>query len=155
MEVLFCLPACVCACGGGAVVRGLCLCLVLLTSGACEPVCLEQPAALCLRVTNNKLCVLQWEPDDAFPASCSRGVGEAVLYDNAGPYDNLPSPKIFARSTAADRKASRLPADKLSSNHYKRPASCSPPPAASLTNTSSVGRASGGPHAQVLPPTLC
>ncbi|XP_040821824.1 actin filament-associated protein 1 isoform X1 [Ochotona curzoniae] len=89
-----------------------------------------------------------WEPDDAFPASCSRGVGEAVLYDNAGPYDNLPSPKIFARSTAADRKASRLPADKLSSNHYKRPASCSPPPAASLTNTSSVGRASGGPHAQ-------
>ncbi|XP_078223714.1 actin filament-associated protein 1 isoform X2 [Callithrix jacchus] len=85
-----------------------------------------------------------WEPEDGFPASCSRGLGEAVLYDNASLYDNLPSPKIFARYSPADRKASRLSADKLSSNHYKYPAS-----AQSLTNTSSVGRVSLGLSSQL------
>nr|XP_012638930.1 actin filament-associated protein 1 isoform X1 [Microcebus murinus] len=85
-----------------------------------------------------------WEPEDGFPASCSRGLGEEVLYDNAGLYDNLPSPKIFARYSPADRKASRLSADKLCSNHYKHPASAPP-----VTNTSSVGRASLGPSSQL------
>nr|XP_054340882.1 actin filament-associated protein 1 isoform X2 [Pongo pygmaeus] len=85
-----------------------------------------------------------WEPEDSFPASCSRGLGEEVLYDNAGLYDNLPPPHIFARYSSADRKASRLSADKLSSNHYKYPAS-----AQSVTNTSSVGRASLGLNSQL------
>ncbi|XP_013362241.1 PREDICTED: actin filament-associated protein 1 isoform X2 [Chinchilla lanigera] len=90
-----------------------------------------------------------WDAEDGGrPACCGQGPGEEVLYDNAGLYDNLPSPKIFARSSPADRKASRLSADKLSSNHYKSPASglpCTP----SVTNTSSVGRASLGPHSQL------
>ncbi|XP_012512199.1 PREDICTED: actin filament-associated protein 1 [Propithecus coquereli] len=85
-----------------------------------------------------------WEPEGGFPASCSRGLGEEVLYDNAGLYDNLPSPKIFARYSPADRKASRLSADKLCSNHYKHPASAPP-----VTNTSSPGRASLGPGSQL------
>ncbi|XP_069924114.1 actin filament-associated protein 1 isoform X2 [Oryctolagus cuniculus] len=83
-----------------------------------------------------------WDLEEDFPASCGRGVGEEVPYDNAGLYDNLPSPRIFARCSA-DRKASR-PA----SNHGRPPASRSPPPAPSLTNTSSVGRASLGPPSQ-------
>uniref|UniRef100_A0A5F9DD87 Actin filament associated protein 1 n=1 Tax=Oryctolagus cuniculus TaxID=9986 RepID=A0A5F9DD87_RABIT len=86
--------------------------------------------------------LLQWDLEEDFPASCGRGVGEEVPYDNAGLYDNLPSPRIFARCSA-DRKASR-PA----SNHGRPPASRSPPPAPSLTNTSSVGRASLGPPSQ-------
>ncbi|KAM5272298.1 actin filament-associated protein 1 isoform 2-T2 [Ctenodactylus gundi] len=66
-----------------------------------------------------------------------RGPGEEALYDN------LPSPEIFARPSPAVRRASRL-----SSNHYKSPASSLPftPP---VTNTSSVGRASLGPHSQL------
>ncbi|XP_036097896.1 actin filament-associated protein 1 isoform X1 [Molossus molossus] len=85
-----------------------------------------------------------WDPDDGFPASCSRGLGEEALYDNAVLYDNLPSPKIFARCPPADRKAARLPTDKLSCTHSKHPTSCGLPSAQSVTNTSSVGRASLG-----------
>nr|XP_004656051.1 actin filament-associated protein 1 isoform X1 [Jaculus jaculus] len=85
-----------------------------------------------------------WDMDDGFPGCGSRGLAEEVLYDNAGLYDNLPSPTIFARSSPADRRASRL-----SSNHYKSPASCSPPCSPSVTNPSSVGRASLGLHSQL------
>ncbi|XP_055480140.1 actin filament-associated protein 1 isoform X1 [Psammomys obesus] len=90
-----------------------------------------------------------WDVDGGFPGCGSRGLAEEVLYDNAGLYDNLPSPTIFARSSPADRRASRPPADRLSSNHYKSPTSCSPPCSPSLTNTSSVGRASLGLHSQL------
>ncbi|XP_015450501.1 actin filament-associated protein 1 isoform X5 [Pteropus alecto] len=90
-----------------------------------------------------------WGPEDGFPASCSGGLGEEVLYDNAVLYDNLPPPEIFARCPPADRKAPRLSADKLSCNHYKHPASCALPSAQSVTNTSSVGRASLGLGSQL------
>ncbi|XP_041525660.1 actin filament-associated protein 1 isoform X1 [Microtus oregoni] len=90
-----------------------------------------------------------WDADGGFPGCGSRGLAEEVLYDNAGLYDNLPSPTIFARSSPADRRASRPPADRLSSNHYKSPTSCSPPCSPPVTNTSSVGRASLGPHSQL------
>ncbi|XP_026341701.1 actin filament-associated protein 1 isoform X2 [Ursus arctos] len=86
-----------------------------------------------------------WDPEDGPPASCARGLGEEVLYDNAVLYDNLPSPKIFARYPPADRKASRPSPDKLSCNHYKYPSSCSLPP----TNPSSLGRASLGLSSQL------
>ncbi|XP_037685255.1 actin filament-associated protein 1 isoform X1 [Choloepus didactylus] len=85
-----------------------------------------------------------WEPEDGPPASCR----EEVLYDNAGLYDNLPSPKIFARCPPADRKASRPSADKLSSNRYKHPASCGLSSAPSVTNTSALGRGSPGLNSQ-------
>ncbi|XP_005365991.1 actin filament-associated protein 1 isoform X1 [Microtus ochrogaster] len=90
-----------------------------------------------------------WDTDGGFPGCGSRGLAEEVLYDNAGLYDNLPSPTIFARSSPADRRASRPPADRLSSNHYKSPTSCSPPCSPPVTNTSSVGRASLGLHSQL------
>ncbi|KAM9238261.1 actin filament-associated protein 1 [Dugong dugon] len=90
-----------------------------------------------------------WDPEDGLPASRSRSLGEEVLYDNAGLYDNLPSPKIFARYSAAERKTSRASPDKLSSNHYKHPASPRLSSPQSLTNTSSVGRASLGLNSQV------
>uniref|UniRef100_A0A8D0DXE1 Actin filament-associated protein 1 n=1 Tax=Salvator merianae TaxID=96440 RepID=A0A8D0DXE1_SALMN len=83
-----------------------------------------------------------WEPEDGFPTSHSRNVGEDGLYDNMGLYDNLPSPKIFARYPPADRKTSRLSTDKLPSNHYKYPASSNLTSAQSVTNTSAVGRGS-------------
>ncbi|XP_004383607.1 actin filament-associated protein 1 [Trichechus manatus latirostris] len=89
------------------------------------------------------------DPEDGLPASRSRSLGEEVLYDNAGLYDNLPSPKIFARYSAAERKTSRASPDKLSSNHYKHPASPRLSSPQSLTNTSSVGRASLGLNSQV------
>ncbi|XP_066135197.1 actin filament-associated protein 1 isoform X1 [Saccopteryx bilineata] len=89
-----------------------------------------------------------WDPD-AGPAPCGGGLGEEVLYDNAVLYDNLPSPKIFARYPPADRKATRPPTDKLPCNHYKHPTSCGLPSAQSLTNTSSVGRASLGLGSQL------
>lgn len=89
-----------------------------------------------------KVCVLQWEPEDGFPSSRSRNMGEEMLYDNAGLYDNLPSPKIFARYPPADRKTNRLSTDKLSSNHYKHPVSSNLSSAQSVTNTSAVGRGS-------------
>ncbi|NWS68100.1 AFAP1 protein, partial [Crotophaga sulcirostris] len=84
-----------------------------------------------------------WEPEDGFPSSRSRNTGEEMLYDNAGLYDNLPSPKIFARYPPADRKPNRLSTDKLSSNHYKYPVSSNLSSAQSVTNTSAVGRGSG------------
>ncbi|XP_058402648.1 actin filament-associated protein 1 isoform X3 [Diceros bicornis minor] len=90
-----------------------------------------------------------WEPEDGLPASCGRGLGEEVLYDNAVLYDNLPSPKIFARYPPADKKASRLSSDKLSCNHYKHPTSCSLPSTQSVTNTPSLGRASLGLNSQL------
>lgn len=90
-----------------------------------------------------KVYVLQWEPEDGFPSSRSRNIGEEMLYDNAGLYDNLPSPKIFARYPPADRKPNRLSTDKLSSNHYKYPVSSNLSSAQSVTNTSAVGRGSG------------
>lgn len=107
------------------------------------------PAVLSVAEALTTLCVLQWEPDDGFPAPGGRGPGEEVLYDNAVLYDNLPSPKIFARYPPAGRKASRLSTDTLSCNHYKHPTSCSPPSAQSVTNTSSLGRASLGLNSQV------
>ncbi|XP_062986225.1 actin filament-associated protein 1 isoform X3 [Elgaria multicarinata webbii] len=82
-----------------------------------------------------------WEPEDGFPTR-SRNVGEDGLYDNMGLYDNLPSPKIFARYPPADRKNNRSSTDKLSSNHYKHPVSSSLSSAQSVTNTSAVGRES-------------
>ncbi|XP_022272768.1 actin filament-associated protein 1 isoform X1 [Canis lupus familiaris] len=90
-----------------------------------------------------------WDPEDGPPASCARGLGEEVLYDNAVLYDNLPSPKIFARYPPADRKASRPSPDKLSCNHYKCPPSCGLPLIQSATNPSSLGRASLGLSSQV------
>ncbi|XP_036184086.1 actin filament-associated protein 1 isoform X3 [Myotis myotis] len=84
-----------------------------------------------------------WDPDGGSAASCRGGPGGEV------PYDNLPSPKIFARYPPADRKAARPPADTLSCNHYKQPTSCGLPPAPSVTNTSSVGRASLGLGSQL------
>uniref|UniRef100_A0A8C0IM97 Actin filament-associated protein 1 n=1 Tax=Chelonoidis abingdonii TaxID=106734 RepID=A0A8C0IM97_CHEAB len=84
-----------------------------------------------------------WELEDGFPTSRSRNMGEEVLYDNAGLYDNLPSPKIFARYPPADRKANRLSTDKISFNHYKNPVSSNLSSAQSVTNTSAVGRGSG------------
>ncbi|XP_073747493.1 actin filament-associated protein 1 isoform X3 [Callorhinus ursinus] len=86
-----------------------------------------------------------WDPEDRPPASCARGLGEEVLYEHAVLYDNLPSPKIFARYPPADRKASRLSPDKLSCNHYKYPPSCGLPP----TNPSSLGRAPLGLSSQL------
>ncbi|XP_028594158.2 actin filament-associated protein 1 isoform X1 [Podarcis muralis] len=83
-----------------------------------------------------------WEPEDGFPASRGRNMREDGLYDNMGLYDNLPSPKIFARYPPADRKANRLSTDKLSSNHYKYPVSSNLSSAQSVTNTSAVGRGS-------------
>ncbi|KAJ6661362.1 hypothetical protein lerEdw1_014990 [Lerista edwardsae] len=83
-----------------------------------------------------------WEPEDGFPTSHSRNAGEDGLYDNMGLYDNLPSPKIFARYPPADRKTNRLSTDKLSSNHYKYPISSNLSSAQSVTNTSAVGRGS-------------
>uniref|UniRef100_A0A8C0GE57 Actin filament-associated protein 1 n=1 Tax=Chelonoidis abingdonii TaxID=106734 RepID=A0A8C0GE57_CHEAB len=83
-----------------------------------------------------------WELEDGFPTSRSRNMGEEVLYDNAGLYDNLPSPKIFARYPPADRKANRLSTDKISFNHYKNPVSSNLSSAQSVTNTSAVGRGS-------------
>ncbi|XP_060134136.1 actin filament-associated protein 1 isoform X3 [Zootoca vivipara] len=83
-----------------------------------------------------------WEPEDDFPASRGRNMREDGLYDNMGLYDNLPSPKIFARYPPADRKTNRLSTDKLSSNHYKYPVSSNLSSAQSVTNTSAVGRGS-------------
>ncbi|XP_013914842.1 PREDICTED: actin filament-associated protein 1-like [Thamnophis sirtalis] len=82
-----------------------------------------------------------WEPEDSFPTS-SKNTGEDGLYDNMGLYDNLPSPKIFARCPPAERKANRLSTDKLSSNHYKQPVSSNLSSAQSVTNTSAVGKGS-------------
>lgn len=84
---------------------------------------------------------MQWEPEDSFPTS-SKNTGEDGLYDNMGLYDNLPSPKIFARCPPAERKANRLSTDKLSSNHYKQPISSNLSSAQSVTNTSAVGKGS-------------
>ncbi|XP_069488111.1 actin filament-associated protein 1 isoform X2 [Ambystoma mexicanum] len=89
-----------------------------------------------------------WDHEDGLPASLNRLAGEEALYDNAGLYDNLPSPKIFARYPPADRKANRFSSDKLSSNHYKSPVSSNLSSAQSVTNTSAVGRASVGLHSQ-------
>ncbi|XP_010131001.1 PREDICTED: actin filament-associated protein 1-like, partial [Buceros rhinoceros silvestris] len=93
-----------------------------------------------------------WEPEDGFPSSRSRNIGEEMLYDNAGLYDNLPSPKIFARYPPADRKPNRLSTDKLSSNHYKHPVSSNLSSAQSVTNTSAVGRGSGSQFKGKKPP---
>uniref|UniRef100_A0A8D1LSY6 Actin filament-associated protein 1 n=1 Tax=Sus scrofa TaxID=9823 RepID=A0A8D1LSY6_PIG len=91
-----------------------------------------------------------WGPgDDGCPAPWGRGPEEEVLYDNAVLYDNMPSPKIFARYPPADRKASRPSADSLSCNHYKHPTSCTLPSSPPVTNTSSLGRASLGLGAQL------
>ncbi|XP_077333967.1 actin filament-associated protein 1 isoform X1 [Lithobates pipiens] len=79
-----------------------------------------------------------WRPDEDFAPSYSRK-NEEVLYDEADVYDNLPSPKIFARYSPADTKANRLSTDKMSPNHYKSPVSSS---LSSVTNNSSLGRAS-------------
>ncbi|KAM4854641.1 actin filament-associated protein 1 isoform 1-T1 [Thomomys bottae] len=84
-----------------------------------------------------------WDMEDGLPGCGGRGPGEEALYDNAGLYDNLPSPRIFARASPADRKASRL-----CSNHYKAPAG-GLPRSPSVTNTSSVGRATVGLHTQL------
>ncbi|XP_051475043.1 actin filament-associated protein 1 isoform X1 [Apus apus] len=93
-----------------------------------------------------------WEPEDGFPSSRSRNTGEEMLYDNAGLYDNLPSPKIFARYPPADRQPNRSSTDKLSSNHYKYPVSSNLSSAQSVTNTSAVGRGSGSQFKGKKPP---
>uniref|UniRef100_A0A8C5M2K4 Actin filament-associated protein 1 n=1 Tax=Leptobrachium leishanense TaxID=445787 RepID=A0A8C5M2K4_9ANUR len=83
-----------------------------------------------------------WRPDGDSP---SWRKGE-VLYDNPCLYDNLPSPKIFARYSPADKKPSRVSNDKSSPNHYKSPVPSSSSP---VTNTSAVGRGSLGSPSQL------
>ena len=137
----------------------VCVCVLLTTAWgmhACSGVlannisCALLPAAGA--PTNHVLCVFQWGPDDDVSAPRGRGLGEEALYDNAVLYDNLPSPKIFARYPPADRKAARPSPDRLSCNHYKHPASSGLPSSPSVTNTSSVGRASLGLSSQVQHP---
>ncbi|XP_006893684.1 PREDICTED: actin filament-associated protein 1 isoform X1 [Elephantulus edwardii] len=81
-----------------------------------------------------------WDPEDGLPAPRR----EETLYDNAGLYDNLPSPKIFARYPPAERRASRGSPDRLASNHPRHPASPGLANPLLLTNTSSLGRAALG-----------
>ena len=124
----------------------------------CGCLLLPSPCALLsvAEALTTRLCVLQWGPgDDGCPAPWGRGPEEEVLYDNAVLYDNMPSPKIFARYPPADRKASRPSADSLSCNHYKHPTSCTLPSSPPVTNTSSLGRASLGLGAQVQHLILC
>ncbi|XP_053560142.1 actin filament-associated protein 1 isoform X2 [Bombina bombina] len=85
-----------------------------------------------------------WRPDDDF--SCNRKNSEEVYYDDPDIYDNLPSPKIFARYAPADKKSNRFSNDKLSPNHYKSPVSSS---LSSVTNTSSLGRGSVSSQSQL------
>ncbi|KAM4709142.1 actin filament-associated protein 1 isoform 2-T3 [Discoglossus pictus] len=79
-----------------------------------------------------------WRPEEDY-----RGLkkGDEVLYDEADVYDNLPSPKIFARCPPADKKTNRFSTDKLFSNHYKTPVSTSLS-SQSVTNNSTLGRGS-------------
>ncbi|KAM4809310.1 actin filament-associated protein 1 isoform 1-T1 [Rhinophrynus dorsalis] len=84
-----------------------------------------------------------WIPDEDFATSYNRKKGEEVLYDDAGLYDNLPSPKIFARYPPADKKANKFSTDKLSPNHYKSPVS------QSVTNNSALGRGSLSTQSQL------
>ncbi|XP_038601006.1 actin filament-associated protein 1 isoform X1 [Tachyglossus aculeatus] len=81
-----------------------------------------------------------WEPAADLPTLRSRSSGEEALYDNAGLYDNLPSPKIFARVPPADRTATRLAPDKLSTNPPQHPVSSGLSSAQSVTNRSPAGR---------------
>uniref|UniRef100_A0A6I8PT24 Actin filament-associated protein 1 n=1 Tax=Ornithorhynchus anatinus TaxID=9258 RepID=A0A6I8PT24_ORNAN len=81
-----------------------------------------------------------WEPEADLPTLRSRSSGEEALYDNAGLYDNLPSPKIFARVPPADRTATGLAPDKLSTNPSQHPVSSGLSSAQSVTNRSSVAR---------------
>ncbi|KAH0515832.1 Actin filament-associated protein 1 [Microtus ochrogaster] len=139
------------ACGGFAVKQASTLWTVI-SGEHCEQ---GSQSTLCVIMVPSPLpyscycTIFKWDTDGGFPGCGSRGLAEEVLYDNAGLYDNLPSPTIFARSSPADRRASRPPADRLSSNHYKSPTSCSPPCSPPVTNTSSVGRASLGLHSQL------
>ncbi|XP_075050487.1 actin filament-associated protein 1 isoform X2 [Mixophyes fleayi] len=87
-----------------------------------------------------------WRPEEDL--ACNRKKGEEVLYDEADVYDNLPSPKIFARYPPADKKPNRFSTDKLSPNHYKSPVS-SRLSSQSVTNNSALGRASVGPQSQL------
>ncbi|XP_053314224.1 actin filament-associated protein 1 isoform X1 [Spea bombifrons] len=87
-----------------------------------------------------------WVPDE--DTSHNQQKGEEGLYDDSGLYDNLPSPKIFARYAPADKKANRFSTDKSSSSHYKTPVSSSLS-SQSVTNTSAVGRGSLGSPSQL------
>ncbi|XP_018083959.1 actin filament-associated protein 1 isoform X2 [Xenopus laevis] len=80
-----------------------------------------------------------WRPDEDYETYRNRKNGEEVYYDDADLYDNLPSPKIFARYPPADKKANRFSSDKLPPNHYKSPVSSSLS-SQSVTNNSAVGR---------------
>ncbi|XP_073503973.1 actin filament-associated protein 1 isoform X2 [Phyllobates terribilis] len=89
-----------------------------------------------------------WRPDEDY--SYNRQKGEEVLYDEADVYDNLPSPKIFARNLPTDKKPNRFSSEKLSPNHYKSPVSSSSLSSASVTNHSpNTGRASPGSASQL------
>ncbi|KAG8591352.1 hypothetical protein GDO81_000138 [Engystomops pustulosus] len=86
-----------------------------------------------------------WRPDEDY----NRRPGEEVLYDEADVYDNLPSPKIFARNLATDKKPNRFSCEILSPNHYKSPVSSSLS-SQSVTNISpTLGRASSGSSSQL------
>ncbi|XP_063780039.1 actin filament-associated protein 1 isoform X1 [Pseudophryne corroboree] len=87
-----------------------------------------------------------WRPEEDL--AYNRKKGEEVHYDDADVYDNLPSPKIFARYPPADKKPNRFSTDKLSPNHYKSPVS-SRLSSPSVTNNSALGRASVGSPSQL------
>ncbi|XP_069600875.1 actin filament-associated protein 1 isoform X3 [Ranitomeya imitator] len=86
-----------------------------------------------------------WRPDEDY--SCKKG--EEVLYDEADVYDNLPSPKIFARNPPTDKKPNRFSSEKLSPNHYKSPVSSSLSCPPVTNNSPPVGRAPSGSASQL------
>ncbi|XP_073430646.1 actin filament-associated protein 1 isoform X2 [Dendrobates tinctorius] len=88
-----------------------------------------------------------WRPDEDY--SCKRQKGEEVLYDEADVYDNLPSPKIFARNPPTDKKPNRFSSEKLSPNHYKSPVSSSLSCPSVTNHSPTLGRAPSGSASQL------
>ncbi|XP_066429424.1 actin filament-associated protein 1 isoform X1 [Eleutherodactylus coqui] len=87
-----------------------------------------------------------WMPDEDYS---NRHKGEEVHYDDPDVYDNLPSPKIFARNPSADKKPNRFSSEKLSPNHYKSPVSSSLSSQSVTNNSPTLGRASAGSSSQL------
>ncbi|KAK1175505.1 actin filament-associated protein 1-like isoform X1 [Acipenser oxyrinchus oxyrinchus] len=92
-------------------------------------------------------CINGSEPNDNMYSTPANNWRDEGLYENAGLYENSPSPTLAARYSPKPSRVSS--SEKPPANHYKTPAPSKLSSSLPVTNTSAGGRGLAGPASQL------
>ncbi|XP_033889692.3 actin filament-associated protein 1-like isoform X1 [Acipenser ruthenus] len=92
-------------------------------------------------------CINGSEPNDSMYSTPANNWRDEGLYENAGLYENSPSPTLAARYSPKPSRVSS--SEKPPANHYKTPAPSKLSSSLPVTNTSAGGQGLAGPASQI------